>query len=540
MKRFFRLNIMKNKLFLSAILFIFLFINSSFAAIYDDFEDAVEDLSLKIAKRAEKKAKKGSKVAIVGVVENRSKQKWELSGQIESSIIDTLSNSDHFQVLERDRIDAIEEELYKQHANVLFDNKTAKKIGSLAGADIVVTGSFEEWGNNLLKIRLRIINIKTGIVLGSGNVKVTTDRIKPFLKPITGQKIVKTEPVPEKEEPLPEPEIKEEPKPEVKLKGKFFIEVEPQNANIRILNIGPTFHQGIELDEGKYHVEVSASGYKTKRKWIALNPGESKSLIFSLNKKPIQKIVKSASRKGNTWIDPILSAKFVYIKPGSFMMGSPSSESKREDDETRHRVTLTKGFYMQTTEVTQGQWKKIMGSNPSDFKSCGDNCPVEDVSWYDSKDFIQKLNQRSRGNKYRLPTEAEWEYSARAGTTTPFNTGKCLSTSQANYDGNYPYTGCSKGEYRKTTVSVASFSPNAWGLYDMHGNVWEWCQDWYGEYPTSSVTDPTGPISGSFRVLRGGSWHDYARGCRSANRYGSYPDFADYRIGFRLAVSPGQ
>ena len=178
-------------------------------------------------------------------------------------------------------------------------------------------------------------------------------------------------------------------------------------------------------------------------------------------------------------------------------MGSPPDEPGRFDSETQHRVTLTRDFFMGTTEVTQGQWKAVMGNNPSHFDECGDDCPVEKVSWDDVQEFIKKLS-RMDGREYRLPTEAEWEYAARAGTTTPFTYGRCLSTDQANYDGNYPLSGCDKGEYRKRTIPVGSLdAPNAWGLHDMHGNVWEWCQDWYGNYPSGSVTDPTGPSSGS-------------------------------------------
>lgn len=231
-----------------------------------------------------------------------------------------------------------------------------------------------------------------------------------------------------------------------------------------------------------------------------------------------------------------LGMSFAPIPAGTFMMGSPESEPLRDSsDETLHQVTLTKSFYLQTTEVTQGQWKAVMGSNPSGFSNCGDDCPVEQVSWYDCQSFITNLNQLEGTTKYRLPTEAEWEYACRAGTTTPFNTGNCLSTDEANYDGSRPYTGCSSGIYRQTTAPVKSFSPNAWGLYDMHGNVWEFCQDWYGDYPSSSVTDPVGPSWGDQQVLRGGGWSSAARSSRSAVRGHYIPGNSSNSVGFRVA-----
>lgn len=230
-----------------------------------------------------------------------------------------------------------------------------------------------------------------------------------------------------------------------------------------------------------------------------------------------------------------LGMEFIFISPGAFTMGSPAEAPCRNDDETQHRVTLTRGFYMQTTEVTQGQWMAIMGHNPSSFKNCGTRCPVEDVTWEDVQEYIQKLN-RQTGQNYRLPTEAEWEYACRAGTDGPFNTGNCLLTSQANYDGNFPLVGCPKGRFRQSPMPVASFAPNSWGLYDMHGNVWEWCSDWYGEYPFGSVTDPVGPSTGTHRVLRGGSWRSVAERCRSTDRRFRMPDNASERRGFRLVL----
>jgi formylglycine-generating enzyme required for sulfatase activity len=247
----------------------------------------------------------------------------------------------------------------------------------------------------------------------------------------------------------------------------------------------------------------------------------------------------AGEKEQNTFTSPITGAKFVLIQAGTFTMGEPRSEffSLKEPNDA-HQVTISKPFYMQTTTVTQGQWQKVMGTNPSDFKNCGDDCPVERVTWNDVQNFIKKLNLQEGTDRYRLPTEAEWEYAARAGTTTPFYTGKCLSTDQANYNGNYPPSGCPKGEYRKKPVRVGSFAPNAWGLYDMLGNVWQWCQDWYGKYPAGPVTDPVGPPSGSNRICRGGSWYDDANDFRSAVRGSYLPHEKDVILGFRLVRTP--
>ena len=222
-----------------------------------------------------------------------------------------------------------------------------------------------------------------------------------------------------------------------------------------------------------------------------------------------------------------LGMEFVLIPAGTFMMGSLSSEKGRESDEKQHRVTLTKSFYMQTTEVTHGQWKEIMGNNPSSFKNCGDDCPVDKVSWNDVQEFIRKLNQKEGINKYRLPTEAEWEYACRAGSTTRFCFGDSDSrlSEYAWYDDNSS----------KKTHPVGQKKPNIWGLFDMYGNVWEWCQDWKGNYQSSDVTDPKGPSSGSSRVHRGGSWNDLARYCRSADRSLYSPGSRDFNLGFRLS-----
>ena len=260
----------------------------------------------------------------------------------------------------------------------------------------------------------------------------------------------------------------------------------------------------------------------------------------------------SASQGEN--ISNSIGMEFVYIEPGSFVMGSPSDELGSFTIEKQHQVTLTKGFYMQTTEVTQGQWKAVMGSNPSYFKNCGDDCPVEKVSWNIVQQFIRKLNQREGENLYRLPTEAEWEFAARAGSTTALANGD-ISKEGCDYDSNLDaigwycynsaisYSDCYElrpkgGAKCSGAHRVAQKQSNAWGLYDMHGNVWEWCQDWYGDYPSISVTNPSGPLDGSGRVLRGGSWGSNAMDCRSANRYRTDPGGWSQFIGFRLLRNP--
>jgi len=222
-----------------------------------------------------------------------------------------------------------------------------------------------------------------------------------------------------------------------------------------------------------------------------------------------------------------IGMNFVLIPSGTFMMGSPSDDLGCGNDERRHRVTLSEGFYIQTTEVTQGQWQSIMGSNPSRFKNCGDDCSIEKITWNDAQDFIRRLNHKEGINKYRLPTEAEWEYACRAGSENRF----CFGNSGANL-GEYAWYNKNSG---KRTHPVGVKKPNTWGLYDMHGNVWEWCEDWYGDYPASHVTDPKGPSSGNERVLRGGSWNSFDHWLRSANRFKDNPRYRRIYIGFRVA-----
>ncbi|PID73160.1 MAG: hypothetical protein CSB33_05020 [Desulfobacterales bacterium] len=232
-----------------------------------------------------------------------------------------------------------------------------------------------------------------------------------------------------------------------------------------------------------------------------------------------------------------LGMKFVYIPPGTFVMGSPETEARRKDDETPHKVTLSAGWYMQTTEVTQGQWQAVMGSNPSAFAECGENCPVENVSWIDVQNFIAKLNALDRRSQYRLPTEAEWEYACRAGKKTRYFWGDETDCRKANF-ANSPLADECKGVSPGKPSPVGAYPANPWGLHDMHGNVWEWCADWYGEYGSAAVTDPKGPPNGVNRTLRGGAYFDPAASCRTANRCWDPADYRVQDIGFRLVRLP--
>ncbi|NTW63338.1 MAG: formylglycine-generating enzyme family protein [Chlorobiaceae bacterium] len=266
--------------------------------------------------------------------------------------------------------------------------------------------------------------------------------------------------------------------------------------------------------------------------------------------------IKSQPERRSSSVD--VPENFVLIRGGEFTMGSPESEAEGLSDETQHQVKVS-DFYLSKYAVTQAECKSITGINPSRFK--GENLPVENVSWDDCEAFIEALN-RKMSKTYRLPTEAEWEYACRAGTTTPFNTGGNLTTEQANYNGNYPYNNNRKGQYREKTVAVDSYAPNDWGLYNMHGNVWEWCSDWYLDIKMGRVVKNRAGVafggisinllsaSGSYRVLRGGSWRSNAGDCRSAYRgYDANcnnvsfrlvgtPDYRYDCVGFRLVFVP--
>ncbi len=240
-----------------------------------------------------------------------------------------------------------------------------------------------------------------------------------------------------------------------------------------------------------------------------------------------------------------------WIEPGQFWMGSPEGKHDREANEgPRHMVTISQGFWLADTACSQGLWQAVMGENPSYFNEKnggGPNHPVERVRFDDIKQFLKKLSALLPGGEdflATLPTEAEWEYACRAGTTTPFWFGEDIHTGQANFNGNAPYHGKKKEEYREKTVPVNTFSPNGWGLYQMHGNVWEWCGDTFREYEAAAVVDPglaqvlavqTAQGSRPGRAIRGGSWDGTARRARSAFRYHDWWVRRSSYLGFRLA-----
>jgi formylglycine-generating enzyme required for sulfatase activity len=237
---------------------------------------------------------------------------------------------------------------------------------------------------------------------------------------------------------------------------------------------------------------------------------------------------------------------FVLIPAGSFDMGSPLDEADRGSSETQHQVTITQPFYMQTTEVTLEQWRNVMGRRFFARKKGSADMPVVKVSWHDCIKFIQRLNQMT-GDRYMLPTEAQWEYAARAGSTTAYFWGNRIDCTQAMYANNpMKYDACvsanrSAGLDPGRPASVKRYPPNAWGLYDMHGNVWEWCLDSFNRYDATSVVDPCETDSGKDRVRRGGSWFGPGYACRSANRAYGHPMSRLQNTGFRLVlILPGR
>ena len=327
--------------------------------------------------------------------------------------------------------------------------------------------------------------------------------------------------------------ITDKPERESPRTGSMLVETQPSGAMVYVDGVGkgesPMELNG--LPPGSVTVQSVLSGYGTEEKRVSVEAGRIKRVTLIMDRMATRNPEPSPQVSAGGDFTNSIGMRFVYIQPGSFMIGSPEDEPGYDNDEKRHRVKISSGFHMQTTEVTQGQWNAVMGNNPSDFKNCGNDCPVEKVSWDDVQKFIRKLNRKEGGDKYRLPTEAEWEYAARAGSDAAYCFGDNESelSQYAWYDANS----------ENSTHPTGRLKANAWGLYDIHGNVWEWCRDWYGEYPSETVTDLGGP-TGSKRVLRGGSWGSNAGVCRVSNRGRSFPVNRNWCFGFRLIRLSGQ
>ena len=303
-------------------------------------------------------------------------------------------------------------------------------------------------------------------------------------------------------------------------KGRLYVDTDPKDAKVNIPGVGG-FYQGMELEPDRYRVEVSASGYETKELSVTIEAGEDKSLDIRL-----ERLITSTPKTGSDWKGPATGMEFVWVPEGCYEMGCGSWDGNCESDEKPVHEVCVGGFWIGKYEVTIGQWKKVMGNNPSYFKK-GDKFPIEDVSWNDVKDFIKRLNQKNGGNKFRLPTEAEWEYAARSG-------GKPEKYAGGNNVEAVAWHWENSGD---TTHPVGTKESNGLGIYDMSGNVWEWCEDIYSKdaYSKHQRNNPIYTVGGSFRVVRGGGWTGYVR---SASRYSVGPVFRFHFIGFRLVRTP--
>ena len=233
------------------------------------------------------------------------------------------------------------------------------------------------------------------------------------------------------------------------------------------------------------------------------------------------------------WEDPVTRTRFRAVRPARFIMGTPADERLREAQETPHEVVLARGFYIAETEVTQAQWMRVMTGNPSRFGECGPACPVETVNWSDVRRFIDRLNQLGTPG-FRLPTEAEWEFACRAGGREAFGARSTLGSADANIDGRFPY-GAPLGPHRGSPTPAGRFPANAFGLFDMSGNVWEWTQDEHCPYPDGPVTDPVAACGSDRYVIRGGSWAFDGGSARCGLRFTHRPQDKGHSLGLRLA-----
>ena len=315
------------------------------------------------------------------------------------------------------------------------------------------------------------------------------------------------------------------------------------------LAVGTTLHV-VRVAAGRHQLRVTRDGCEPREQWVEVAAGEREGLSFQLVcPTPVPPRPVTAA----VWSEPVTGLFFRYIPPGSFTMGSPADEPERMADETPHQVTITRAFWLGDAEVTQGQWSVVMGSNPARATDCGRDCPVEQVTWRDALVFANAASRlaglsecyRLDGDQasflgldcqgLRLPTEAEWEYAARAGTGTAFWCGPTLGPEHANFDGQRAYAGAAPGVFPSQLMPVRSHLPNPWGLYDVHGNVSELVWDAHASYPGAPLVDPVGSGQGAVRMFRGGGWTDPASKCRSAVRGQGSPQYSYGDLGLRLA-----
>ena len=316
------------------------------------------------------------------------------------------------------------------------------------------------------------------------------------------------------------------------IQGNLSVNYKPFGADVYIdgkkVGQSPRVFNGILV--GSHKVEIKKDGYGTDSKTVSILEGQTASVLGVLTTNASSSVASGASSSGNTITIPVkdgISIDMVRVEAGTFTMGATAEmEDPYDDEKPTHQVTLTNDYYIGKYEVTQALWKAVMGKKPSKFK--GDNLPVENVSWDDCQEFISQLN-RITGKTFRLPTEAEWEYAARGGKKSRGYqySGSNDISDVAWYDGNSG----------NKTHAVGSKQANELGIYDMSGNVWEWCQDWHGSYSSSSQTNPTGVKSGSYRVIRGEGWFNGARICRSSYRDGRLPYASSRDQGLRLVLS---
>ena len=321
------------------------------------------------------------------------------------------------------------------------------------------------------------------------------------------------------------------------IQGNLSVNFKPFGSDVYVdgVKVGqsPRVFNGVLV--GNHNVEIRKSGYATSRQTVTISEGQTASISGSLTSSTSSFTANtlsssSSSPSGNTITIPVkngISIEMVKVEAGSFNMGAtPEMENPYDSEKPVHRVTLTNNYYIGKYEVTQALWQAVMGSNPSGFK--GDNLPVEEVSWNECQDFISKLNAMT-GKRFRLPTEAEWEYAARGGKKS-----RGYQYSGNNTLGDIAWY---SGNSSSRTHAVGTKQPNELGIYDMAGNVWEWCQDWKGSYSSSPLVNPIGAVSGSLRVYRGGSWSSSARGCRTSCRNCFTPNGRDNNLGLRLVLS---